>query len=108
METQKYIFPKMASRVILKEFATMSPGEGVWWKREGDCVKFLDGDDDLCVHAEGPLMMMFESKTLSDVSSYLEEQWAKKINSKSLTDLLILETGKLKILAIFNCYFGIL
>ena len=31
----------------------MSPGEGVWWKREGDCVKFLDGDEELCVHAEG-------------------------------------------------------
>ena len=83
----------------------ISPGEGVWWKREGDCAIFLDGADELSVNAEGPLMMTFESKTLSDVSSYLEEQWAKTINRKSLTDLPILETGKLKILAIFKLLF---
>lgn len=39
----------MASRVILKEFAIISPGEGVWWKREGDCAIFLDGADELSV-----------------------------------------------------------
>lgn len=40
-------------------------GEGIWWKREGDWVIFLDGDEELSVHAEGPSMMSSEDKTLS-------------------------------------------
>ena len=75
----------------------MTPGEGVWWKREGDWVIFQDGDNEQCVHAEGPLMMTFENQTLSDVSSYLEEHWAKTIENNSLNDLITLETGKLRI-----------
>ena len=57
-------------------------GEGVWWKREEEGFRFLDGVNDPDSHAIGPPLDHFRSKTLPDVYCKRSQDWDSILHAK--------------------------
>ena len=43
------------------------PGQGIWWKKNGNFIEFLDCDEEVDNHPEGPSMMTFQSCEITEV-----------------------------------------
>ena len=55
------------------------PGEGVWWVRDGDRIRFLDGKQQRSTHQQGPQVAHFRDTSLPQQLAYVENCWSKCI-----------------------------
>ena len=90
--------PKYSGTVLLREFIEhrerswqchlrrishyLVHGKGVWWKETEGGYQFLDGDDDLTVHTEGPHLRHFRSVQLKEVTVHSCTVWDETLAAK--------------------------
>ena len=57
------------------------PGEGVWWKIDGDSVEFFDSITEPNVRDQGPELHHFRSSNFKKEETYLSSSWEKCVES---------------------------
>ena len=77
--TEKFIKSQQASfQAHLQRIADyLLPGPGIWWKREGSCVRFCDGTGSPDQHLQGPSLVSFRSTTVQDELHRTKACWEK-------------------------------